>query len=110
MVQMNFLAANHVRIVGLIDNAHCAVIFAIAQLSCLLARRYQYSECTQYSCWPFARPSVGLSVCRSVRWAICGKMADWIWRPFGVMSGVGRGMGVSDGVVIVKEERAVLGW
>jgi len=34
MVQVDFLAANHVRIVGLIDKAHCAVIFAIAQLSC----------------------------------------------------------------------------
>jgi len=24
-------------------------------------------------------------------------MADWIWMPFGVVSGVGRGMGVLDG-------------
>ena len=32
---MDFLAANHVRIVGLCGHAHCAVIFAIAQLSCL---------------------------------------------------------------------------
>jgi len=49
-------------------------------------------------------PSVGLCVCRSVSvcvsvwWVICGKMADWIWMPFGVVSGVGRGMGVLDGV------------
>jgi len=28
-------------------------------------------------------------------------MADWIWMPFGVVRGVGRGMGVLDGVVIV---------
>jgi len=34
MVQMDFVAANHVRIVGLIDNLHHVVIFAIAQLSC----------------------------------------------------------------------------
>jgi len=32
MVQMDFLAANHVRIVGLCGQAHRAVIFAIAQL------------------------------------------------------------------------------
>jgi len=35
-------------------------------------------------------------------------MAEWIWMPFG-MSGVGRGMGVLDGVVIVEGEAAVLG-
>ena len=29
--------------------------------------------------------------------------------PFGVVSGVGQGMGVLDGVVIFEEERAVLG-
>ena len=34
MVQMDFLAANHVRIIRLIHKAHCAAIFAIAQLSC----------------------------------------------------------------------------
>jgi len=28
------------------------------------------------------RPSVGLSV----RWVNCGKMADWIWMPFGMVS------------------------
>jgi len=34
----------------------------------------------------------------------CGKTADWIRMPFGVMSGVGRGMGVLDRVVIVEGE------
>jgi len=34
MVQMDFLAANHVRIVGLCGHAHRAVIFVISQLSC----------------------------------------------------------------------------
>jgi len=29
-------------------------------------------------------------------------MANWIWMPFGVMSGVDRGMGVLDGMEIVK--------
>jgi len=41
-------------------------------------------------------PYVGLSVCLSggVNY---GKMADWIWMSFGMVSGVGRGMGVLDG-------------
>ena len=38
-----------------------------------------------------------LSVCVSVRRVYCGKTADWIGMPFGVVSGVGRGMGVLDG-------------
>jgi len=47
-------------------------------------------------------PSVGLSVGLSVRKVYCGKTADWIWMPFGMVSGIGRGMGVLDGVVIVE--------
>ena len=43
--------------------------------------------------------SVGLSVCpQSILW----QMADWIWMSFGVVSGVGRGIGVLGGVVIVE--------
>jgi len=38
-----------------------------------------------------------LSVGQSVRKVYCGKTADWIRMPFGVVSGVGRGMGVLDG-------------
>jgi len=34
--------------------------------------------------------SVGRSVYRSVQLVNCGKMADWSWMPFGVVSGVGR--------------------
>ena len=52
-----------------------------------------------------------LSVCLSVlsvRKVYCGKTADWIRIPFWVVSGVGRGMGVLDGVVIV-EGRGSLG-
>jgi len=30
-----------------------------------------------------ARSSVGLSVCLSVQWVYCGKMADQFWMPFG---------------------------
>jgi len=37
----------------------------------------------------------------------CGKTADCIWMPFGVVSGVGRGMGVLYGVDIVKWEGTV---
>ena len=54
-------------------------------------------------------PSVGLPVCRAVLKVYCGKTADWIRMPFGVVSGVGQGMGGLDGVVIVEGEEAVLG-
>ena len=52
-----------------------------------------------------------LSVCLSlfVHKLYCDKTADWIQMPFGMVSGVGRGMGVLDGVVIVEGEGAVLG-
>ena len=49
--------------------------------------------------------SVGLSV-QSVS---CGKTADRIWMPFGVVSGVDRGMGVLDEVNIWQREVDVLG-
>ena len=48
-------------------------------------------------------PSVGLCVCvcvcvcRSVRKVYCGKTANWIKMPFGMVSEVSRGMGVLDG-------------
>jgi len=38
-----------------------------------------------------------------------GKTADWAQMLFGVVSGVDRGMGTLDGVVIVEWEMAVLG-
>jgi len=50
-----------------------------------------------------------VSVCLSVRKVYCGKTAEWIWMPFRVMSGVGRVVGVLDGVVIVEGQGAVLG-
>jgi len=58
-------------------------------------------------------PSVGQSrsVCLSVQKVCCGKMAEWIQMPFGMMNGIGRGIGVLDGglgVVIVEGEGAVL--
>ena len=52
---------------------------------------------------------VGLTVGLCVRKMYCGEMADWIWMPFGTVSRVGQRIGVLDGVVIVKEEEAVLG-
>jgi len=55
-------------------------------------------------------PSVGLfvrlSVCPKVHY---GKTADWIRMPFGVVSGVGRGMGVLDRGDDRQKEWAVLG-
>ena len=49
-----------------------------------------------------------VSVRQSVQKVFCDKMAKWIRMPFGMMSGVSRGMGVLDGVVIVEGEGAVL--
>jgi len=40
--------------------------------------------------------SPGPSVCRSVRNVYCGETANWIWMPFGMVSGVDRSMGVFD--------------
>jgi len=50
--------------------------------------------------------SVCECVCRKV---YCGKTAEWIRMPFGMVSGVGRMMGVLDGVVIVEGEGTDLG-
>jgi len=44
------------------------------------------------------------SACPEVQMVYCGKTADCIWIPFGVTSGVGRGMAVLDGVEIVEGE------
>jgi len=58
--------------------------------------------------------SVGRSVCqcacRSVRKVHCGKTADWIRMPFGMVSWVGRALGVLDGGGDHQKGRAVLGW
>jgi len=48
-------------------------------------------------------------LCVCVRKVYCGKTANWIRLPFWVVSGIGLGMGVLDGVVIVEGEGAVLG-
>ena len=50
-------------------------------------------------------PSVGLCVCLYVCLSLslykkyCGKMAEWFPMPFGMLSGISRGMGVLDGDV-----------
>jgi len=52
---------------------------------------YQYSERTRYSYWPITYPicqSVCRLVCLSVRKMYCGKSAEWIRVPFGLVSGV----------------------
>jgi len=68
-------------------------------------------------CWnrPVAYPicrsvhvCVCLSVCRTVQKVYCHKMTDWIRMLFRLVSGVGRGMAVLDGVVIAEEESIVL--
>ena len=50
-----------------------------------------------------------LSVGLSVRNVYCGKTVHWIWMPFGMMSVVGQGMGVLDGVEIVEGKRQFWG-
>jgi len=47
--------------------------------------------------WRFVCSSVCLSVGPSVRKVYCGKIVEQIRKPFGMVSGVGRGMGVLDG-------------
>jgi len=54
------------------------------------------TECKHSSCWPVAYP-ICRSACLSVQKMYCGKTADSSQMPFGVVSGVGRGMGVLDG-------------
>jgi len=49
---------------------------------------------------------VSLCVCWSVWKVYCGKTAHWIRTPFRVVSGIGRGMGVLDGVMTVEGEEA----
>jgi len=52
---------------------------------------------------------VGRSVGLFVQSVYYGKTVDWFWMPFGVVSEVGRRMGVLDGVEIVEGEGALLG-
>ena len=63
-------------------------------------------QCKYFDTGFSPRSSVGLSVCpESILW----QNGEWIRMPFGVVSAVGRGMGVLDGVVSVEKEGAVLG-
>jgi len=55
---------------------------------------YQHSE---WSAHGTGLVSPRASICLSVRRVYCGKTAEWIRIPFGVVSGVDRGMGVLDG-------------
>ena len=50
-----------------------------------------------------------LSVCLSVRKVYCGKIAERIGMPFGIVSGVGWGVDVLDGSRDRRREGAVLG-
>jgi len=60
---------------------------------------------TEHSSGPSVGLSVGLSVCK----VYCGKMAEWIRMPFGIVSGVGQGMGVLDRGGDRRREEAFLG-
>jgi len=42
-------------------------------------------------------PSICQLVCLLVHIVYCGKTADWIWMPCGMVNGFGRGIGVLDG-------------
>jgi len=50
-----------------------------------------------------------LSVCLLVQKVYCGKMADWIWIPFRVVSTVTRGMGILHSGDDHRREGAVSG-
>jgi len=52
---------------------------------------------------------VGRSVCLSVWKVYCGKTADWIWMLFGMVSGVGQGMGVLNGGGDRQRRMTILG-
>ena len=53
-------------------------------------RRYWNIPVAYSICW-------SLCVCLCVQKVYCGKTAEWVQMPFGVMSVVGRGVGVLDG-------------
>jgi len=53
--------------------------------------------------------SVGMCVGLSVWKVYCGKTADWIQMPYGMMSGVGRGWMYYTGVHVPQWEEAVSG-
>jgi len=89
----------HIRLVHLI--ACISVVSALLSINIARVSSHELD-------WSYI-PSVGLLVSLSVQKVYCGKMADWIRMPFGVVSGVGRGMGVLDGVVIVKGEEVSFG-
>ena len=59
--------------------------------------------------WTCRLNHLSICLCVCVRKVYCGKTAERIWMPFGVVRGLGRGMGVLDGVVIIEGEGAVLG-
>ena len=60
----------------------------------IIERKHFWNRVVAY---PICR-SVGLSdICWSVQRVYCGKTADWIQMLFGVVSGIGQGMGLLDG-------------
>jgi len=77
-------------------NPHPLLPFIVISMSLSINRASMRAYLTDW----LPSPSVGLSVCwlicLSLRKVYCGKMADWIQVLLGVVSGVGRGIGVLD--------------
>jgi len=69
-----------------IKTRHCSLLAASLSISTIKHKRLLEQSCR------LAHLSIG----RSVRWVNWGKTADRIWMPFGVVSGIGRGMSVLD--------------
>jgi len=67
----------------------------LISVSLLTAKRYWYGTFVP-------------TICRSSH-VNCGDTGDWIWMPFGVVSGVGLGMGVLDFGGDCRREKAVWG-
>jgi len=80
-------------VTALLPTLHCDIMHLLLATS-LLSSKHKWLMLRNIH---LDHLSVGLSVGLSVCKVYCGKMADWIRIPFGVVSGIGRGMGVLDG-------------
>jgi len=98
-----YLDIPHTSESGCKDTSWRNFFLLLARRSLSIERKHYWNKHVTY---PICR-SVCQSVCPEV---YCGKTADWIRMPFGIVSGVGRGMGVLDGVVIIRGEGAVFEW
>ena len=82
----------------------CIILYCLTRRSLSIKRKRYWNRPVAYPICRSVCLSVGLS-----NWKVyCGKTADWIRMPFGMVNGVGREVSVLDGVVIIKKEGAVL--